>query len=314
MDIIGVIDSAFNFGWDGNLDKISTNSDDNQTKTISIGYSFNKDDIDLVKDAAESQKDSTLTAGQKKEKRKKAADEAVDKNGTKNKSKTDVGASASVEVAFAFKIDICQSQDPNHKGEWYFKDMVLAASAGAGVDVLIQYVTPIGLPIRIAINTKVSGSATFVLERANGKEYYFIDKSAEENKDRDDVMDTSTGKIDIFNFNPKNADRTMDAYGMFNISPSLELGAGAGFDFLNLMVYGSAEFDLNFYTLRDQKNTGDVIFSAYIKMKILFFSKRWDIAKKTLNMFGDASSINDWDGGADYRYDTGSGYPDGCNL
>ena len=304
MDIIGVIDSAFNFGWDGNLDKISTNSDDNQTKTISIGYSFNKDDIDLVKDAAESQKDSTLTAGQKKEKRKKAADEAVDKNGTKNKSKTDVGASASVEVAFAFKIDICQSQDPNHKGEWYFKDMVLAASAGAGVDVLIQYVTPIGLPIRIAINTKVSGSATFVLERANGKEYYFIDKSAEENKDRDDVMDTSTGKIDIFNFNPKNADRTMDAYGMFNISPSLELGAGAGFDFLNLMVYGSAEFDLNFYTLRDQKNTGDVTFSAYIKMKILFFSKRWDIAKKTLNMFGDASSINDWDGGADYRYES----------
>ena len=91
MDIIGVIDSAFNFGWDGNLDKISTNSDDNQTKTISIGYSFSSDDIDLsVKDAAEAQKDPALSADQKKEKRKKAAESAVDKNGTKNKSKAEV--------------------------------------------------------------------------------------------------------------------------------------------------------------------------------------------------------------------------------
>lgn len=308
MDIIGVIDSAFNFGWDGNLDKISTNSDDNQTKTISIGYSFSSDDIDLsVKDAAEAQKDPALSADQKKEKRKKAAESAVDKNGTKNKSKAEVGGSASVEVGFALKIEICQSQNPKHKGEWYFKDMVLAANAAAGVDVLIQYVTPIGVPIRVSIGTKVSGSATFVIEQANGKEYYFIDKSAGENKDRDDAMDTSTGKIDIFNFNPKNADRAMNAYGMFNISPSLDLGAGVGFEFLNLDVHGAAEFDMNFYTLRDQKNTGDVTLSAYIKMKILFFEKKWNIAKKTLNMFGDASSINDWDGGADYRYESLAG-------
>lgn len=155
MDIIGVIDSAFNFGWDGNLDKISTNSDDNQTKTISIGYSFSSDDIDLsVKDAAEAQKDPALSADQKKEKRKKAAESAVDKNGTKNKSKAEVGGSASVEVGFALKIEICQSQNPKHKGEWYFKDMVLAANAAAGVDVLIQYVTPIGVPIRVSIGTK----------------------------------------------------------------------------------------------------------------------------------------------------------------
>lgn len=42
-----------------------------------------------------------------------------------------------------------------------------------------------------------------MIEQANGKEYYFIDKSAGENKDRDDAMDTSTGKIDIFNFNQR---------------------------------------------------------------------------------------------------------------
>lgn len=140
MDIIGVIDSAFNFGWDGNLDKISTNSDDNQTKTISIGYSFSSDDIDLsVKDAAEAQKDPALSADQKKEKRKKAAESAVDKNGTKNQIK-----SGSRRICIGLKSDLhlkLKSVSPrirNIKGNGISKIWCLQANAAAGVEVLIQ--------------------------------------------------------------------------------------------------------------------------------------------------------------------------------
>ena len=43
LEIIGTIDSAFNFGWDGNIDKESDNviiSDDRSTKTLTLGFDF----------------------------------------------------------------------------------------------------------------------------------------------------------------------------------------------------------------------------------------------------------------------------------
>lgn len=43
LEIIGTIDSAFNFGWDGNIDQESDNviiSDDRSTKTLTLGFDF----------------------------------------------------------------------------------------------------------------------------------------------------------------------------------------------------------------------------------------------------------------------------------
>lgn len=187
-----------------------------------------------------------------------------------------MAASAYIEMSFALQIDIAKVTDGEHKGEWYFQDMILAAQAAGGVDVLIQYMTPIGLPIRVGIKAGASGSATFVIEQTLDKREYYLS----------DVMDKDAAKIDLFSFNMKNADRAFDAYGAFNISPYLDLSAGAGFDFLNLMVGGRADFDMNFYTRADQTNDGKVTFSAYIQLKILFFTKKWNLASTEVNLFG----------------------------
>ncbi len=302
IEIIGVIDSAFNFGWDGNVDNIAAANEDGSLKTISVGFQFNTDkefggeddeeseEKEAVKEAAK----NSGTGSEQKKNQKKAADDAIDASGKENKTNVDIGASGSIGMSFGLEINIAKSLDEEHLGEWYFKDMMLAATVDGGVDVSITYMTPIGLPIRVGISTGGSGSATFIIEQNyDKKEYYFSD-----------VMDTEAAKIDLFQFNMNNADRAFDAYGIFTIAPYLDLSAGAGFDFLNLIVGGRADFDMNFYTRSDQTNYGDVTFSAYISLKVLFFQKKWDIASTTVNMFGSASGLNDISGSQDYTYES----------
>lgn len=299
LEVIGTIDSAFQFGWDGNIDDVSTGSEDGNKKTISIGYSFSTDK-DLTEEdekkkgnLKEAARNSGTTSDQKK-KQQKAADDAIDKNGQGNKQTAKLAASASVELSFGLEINICRSQAEGHMGEWYFQDMTLAATAAGGVDATITYVTPIGIPVRVGIATGASGAATFTIDQNYDKEEHYLSQ----------IMDKDAPKIDIFDFNMKNTDRAFDAYGIFCIAPYLDLSAGAGYDFLNLMVGGRADFNMNFYTRSDQTNTGDVKFSAYISLKVLFFTKKWNIANTTVNMFGGASSLEELSGGADYSYES----------
>ena len=98
------------------------------------------------------------------------------------------------------------------------------------------------------------------------------------------------------------ADRAFDAYGIFAVAPYLDLSAGAGFDFLNLMVGGRADFDMNFYTRKDQFDRGDVTFSAYISLKALFFTKTWELASTRVNMFEGARGVNGIADDTDYTY------------
>lgn len=302
IEMVGVIDSAFDFGWDGNIDDIATNSDDDSKKTISLGFQFETDkefggDDDKEEDKKEAIKDAAKNSGTSSEQKaaqKKAADDAIDKSSSENTSKTEVGASAAIAMKFGLEINIAKSEDEEHLGEWYFQDMTLAASVEGGVDVTVTYMTPIGIPVRIGISAGAAGSATFIIEQNyDKKEYYFSD-----------IMDTDAAKIDIFNFNMNNADRAFDAYGIFTVAPYLDLSAGAGFDFLNLMVGGRADFDMNFYTRSDQTNHGNVTFSAYLSLKVLCFTKKWNLASTTVNMFGSASGLSDIAGNADYTYES----------
>lgn len=306
IELIGTIDSSFNFGWDGDLDEMSdyvSTSEGGKVKTIRFGYSFNKDkefpekEKEDAKKKEQAVKDAATNSGTTKEQKaaqKAAADDAVDKNAEGNKSKTNIGGSASVSMSFALEINLVKSEEEEHKGEWYFKDMMLCATVDGGAEVNITYMTPIGIPVKARLMAGGSGAATFIIDQNYDKDEYYISQ----------VLDKDAGKVDLFNFNMKNADRAFDAYGIFNISPYIDVAAGAGFDFLNLMIGGRADFDMNFYTRADQKNTGDVTFSAYIEMKILFFKKKWNIANKTLNMFGDSSSIEELSGNADYTYES----------
>lgn len=299
IEMIGVIDSVFNFGWDGDIDNVAVNSGDSSRKTISIGYSFStekeltEEDKKKKKDVKEAAKGSGTTKEQKK-KQQQAADAALDKSEKGAKQKTEIGATASVEMSFGLEINIRKSEDGAHKGEWYFESMMLAAAAAGGVDVTITYVTPVGIPVRVGVAAGAAGSATMIIDQNYSKDEYYFSQ----------IMDKDASKIDIFSFNMNNADRAFDAYGIFNVAPYLDLSAGSGFDFLNLMVGGRADFDMNFYTRSDQTNTGNVKFSAYISLKVLFLKKKWTLASTTVNMFGESSSLEEMDGGADYTYES----------
>lgn len=194
IEIIGVIDSMFQFGWDGDVDNIAASGEDGSLKTISIGFNFDKDGKWSNKKALKEAAKNAGTGSDQKKKQKQAADDAVDASGKKNKSKLKLGAAAEIDVAFGLEINLAKSQDEEHLGEWYFQDMTLAATVEGGVDVSLSYVTPIGLPIRVALSAGGSGSATFILEQNyDKKEYYFSD-----------VMDMDAAKIDLFRFNMNN--------------------------------------------------------------------------------------------------------------
>lgn len=102
-----------------------------------------------------------------------------------------------------------------------------------------------------------------------------------------------------------NKDRAFDAYGIFTIAPYIDLSAGVGFDFLELSIGGRADFDMNFYTDSGISNTGSVNLSAYVRLKVLFFTKQFNIASHNFSLFGNAvdstgalASL----GEEDYRY------------
>lgn len=294
IEIIGVIDSMFQFGWDGDVDNIAASGEDGSLKTISIGFNFDKDGKWSNKKALKEAAKNAGTGSDQKKKQKQAADDAVDASGKKNKSKLKLGAAAEIDVAFGLEINLAKSQDEEHLGEWYFQDMTLAATVEGGVDVSLSYVTPIGLPIRVALSAGGSGSATFILEQNyDKKEYYFSD-----------VMDMDAAKIDLFRFNMNNGDRAFDGYGIFTVEPYIDLSAGVGFKFLNLMVGGRADFDMNFYTRSDQKNHGDATFSAYISLKVLCFNKRWNFVETKVNMFDGSERLYDISGSQDYTYES----------
>lgn len=306
LEIIGTINSGFNFGWDGDIDKASdmvSTSEDGNTKTISLGFEFNYESDDDDEDEKENEKQKAVkdaaknsgTSKQQKETQQKAANDAVDSGAKKNKSSAKVGASGSVGVSFALGVTMCKSEAPEHLGEWYFKDMMLCVKAEGGVNVKVTYTTPIGIPVIAALSVGASGSATFLIEQNYAKkEYYFSD-----------VLDTEAEKIDLFNFNMNNADRAFNAYGIFTIAPYIDLSAGAGFEFLNLMIGGRADFDMNFYTDTGRQNHGSVNLSAYVKLKILFFEKKFDIASHNMNLFGssvESTGALETLGDEDYRY------------
>lgn len=331
IDLIGTIDSAFGFGWDGDMSdsEYVTESDGGKTRTLSFGFDFeyNTDDEDededdnkgddkeetkpgddkeetkpgndkeetkpdddkkkqdAVKDAAK----NTGNSSEEKKNRQDAANDAVDSSGKKNKSSAEVGVDGEIKLSFAIGMTMCVSDKEGHVGEWYFKDMMLCAKVEGGVDVEIEFVTPIGLPVMIGISVGGSGSATFVLEQNYDKtEYYF---------------DSSDQKIDLFNADMDEADRAFNRYGIFNISPYVDLSAGVGFSFLNLGIGGRADFDMNFYTETGRKHQGDVDLSAYLKLKILFFEKKWTFASTSVNLFGEASAMGRLTE-EDYRYES----------
>lgn len=276
IPIIGKIDSAFNFGWDGDVTDASSPyvtisgqdtpediSDDTTTLSFGFGLGYMKERPSLQTSGSTSDmKDATRSVLKRARDKSKA-----------EKVKGKIAANGYIN--FNFAIGMTMQKSEVELGKWYFKDMTLLIEAGGGGTVAAQFMTPIGIPIMVSCTGEADGAALLAIQQKDNIECYF-----------NNLREEKTGTIDLFKFNTSNPDAPLEAYGEFSISPKITLGAAVGWSMLNVGLKGSADFDFNFYTQADKKNTGNVNLAAYLTLKLLLFDKEFKIISKDLNLYG----------------------------
>jgi hypothetical protein len=183
LQVIGMVSSAFDFGWDGNLDNVNgeigddgefgnysiTETADSKVLNLTLKFSAGDDNIDELKSKSDVKKAAESGTEEERSEAAKAADE-----GTKTESKIAIGYG--VKLSFGLTLTLKKSNDKDHSGEYYFEEFMLVAKAAGEVSASKTYVTPIGIPIVVGGTVAASGCAIVVVERRLGSaEYYMAD-------------------------------------------------------------------------------------------------------------------------------------------
>ena len=334
IEMVGTINSSFNLGWNGDFDKsdaVVTN--ELGDKTITVG--FNKkvieksDERSNIKKAADklAEKDQaiadvnkeinkltkkkTLTSDERDELKKLStkADEAIKAKKTEqenydktvadaqnpNKTHTNVGGGASLEVGFSFALTFGLDKTCN---KYYFKEMILTATISGGGSVTVSFATPVGVTIYLGFAAGGEGSASFVVEerkdQMNPKKYYVSQ-----------LKSGDSGAINVFDCNMNDGERKYDAYGCFKLKPYISISVGAGVlgDMIKVEVKGTAQFDMTFFT-NEQEDCGSVNLSAELTVKVLIISHTWQLASTNINLFGNSGATSLGTEGTTYLYDS----------
>ncbi len=241
VKMIGQINSSFNLGWNGDFDKsdaVVTN--ELGDKTITVG--FNKKVIEKsdqrsnIKKAADklAAKDQAIADVNKKiskltskkslstsekedlKKLSKEADDAIKAKKTEkenydktvadaqnpNKTHTNVGGGASLEVGFSFALTFGLDKTCN---KYYFKEMILTATITGGGSVTVSFATPVGVTIYLGFAAGGEGSASFVVEerkdQISPKKYYVSQlKNGESGEINVSVIHIAIEDIDLTGF------------------------------------------------------------------------------------------------------------------
>ncbi|MDO4299789.1 MAG: S-layer homology domain-containing protein [Clostridia bacterium] len=306
FDLLGSVDTSLGLGLSGKTDKYFTastaveNGMEVEYKTLSFG--FNKDwskegEVgdkdkkadketnteklkDAVKEKAEGNEDATIKTtdsdGNEKEQTvKEAVKDATDTSDNGNKKKTEITKQASLSIAIGLDVIMQKTDDPEHIGEYYLKDILFTVKGAGGFGMEAKIPTPIA--INIVIGFEISGEVNGAIIISKGSQ-------------ADESFFDGNGGIDFGDMTMlKKGDATdptkaFTFYGSLQLVPSITLKAGVELScLLNVTVSGTAKFDMNFDTLGD--SNGNVKFSAYLGIKVLFFKKEWKLAEKTVSMF-----------------------------
>ena len=289
LEVIGTLSSAFDFGWDGNLDDTSGTiggianysiSTAEGKKVLNLGLEFAKDgDVDTggqtkddVKAAAAADVDTPQ--GQQA---KQAAAQSAD-NG-KNTSKSELAVGFSVEFSFGITLTLAASENAEHKGEWYFEEFMIVVNAGGDLSVSKSFITPIGIPVIVGAGVGADGQAIVVVERRLGSpEYYMAD-----------LTSGSGGSVDLINQGQSLSDY-MYVYGDFTVAPRISLSAGVGVDMFNIKLNGKAQFKFMFNTKTDD-GKGNVNLSCWLTIKILFFDIDFNLGSTNVSLFSEGATL-----------------------
>ncbi|MCD7777059.1 MAG: hypothetical protein LUH47_00920, partial [Clostridiales bacterium] len=290
LELVGKVSGAFGFGYSGISDDTFTTETETTDgivkdyQSLSIGFSASwstpdSDVTDIVGNLADavnskiSGKGTTATANAVS-----TAVNATDTSSRGNNSSVELSPYASLAISVGLELVMEKSQTKEHSGEYFFSTFVFIVSGSGGAGTTVQIPTPIY--INVLIGFDVSGEADGVIvvsKNANAGESYFDEEGGIDLGDMALLTDDVNSSTAAFTF-----------YGYLRVAPSITLSAGVGWsDFLALTVSGTADFDLDFDTLGT--SNGDVTLSAYLNVKLLFFSKSWKLDEGTYDLFSTGS-------------------------
>ncbi len=282
LDLFGKVNLVSDIGLAGKVEDYFTRTGNELTMNIGFSKAF-QSTVKTIK------AEDVEKASESPEKQKETTDSAVDKGeNSGNYKKTSVTRNIGFNVACALSVVMELDADINSQyyGEFYFKQMVMMGSMGASYGKKYEYMTPLGIPVFITWTLAGEVSVTYLYTQYDNKKFYF-------NEDK---------PIDLTKSGLNNTDRDFTMIGQYYIRPSITLGAGVGYDLLNVSLNGCAGFALNFTTLG--QGSGAIELSANVRIKILFFTKSWSLGKTSFGLFSYGKMQYAMFGGEDYRYDS----------
>lgn len=292
VQLMGKLDNKYDLGLKvdyKNKLKLSEYRDSNgkkrKIKTVSFGFNdeYTKTFEDNAKDTEEDTEKGNDDVIEEKTKDKNSdelndavEDARPDENsGNQPKTKNSGGGDFHMpyEISLALTLELGQIYDErtglySDDGYHYFSSLVIMATATATYKYEKTYMTPIGIPVTATISAGGGASAAIAFE-ADHKDPYNLKYQLS--------ADNNGGNIEL---NPKN----YDIYSKFMITPTVTLGAAAGYDYLNLEISGTADFDFSFGvpitgTAIHSSGSGGMVISSQLKLKILFVQKKWKLYK-----------------------------------
>lgn len=304
LSMIGKLNNNYDLGLDVNIADVKEEfyTDDSafrrKRKTVIFGF-----DDEYVK---EFKSNSEAT----KNENKKGNDDVLEEE-TGNKERKDVSAKVTDDTAgakdapaksnsgggdlhmpytisLALSIEVGQVYNAgtdkyNGNGYDYFSSLVIMATAKADYKKSNTFMTPVGIPVTVSLSAGGTAVAAIAFE-ADHKDPY-------NDKYKFD------GKADV-SLNPAN----YDTFAKFMLAPTITLSAGSGFDYINLEISGSADFDFQFTQpifgdSTHSAGSGGLIISSKLKLKILFVQKSWTLYKsKHIDLFGYGLGKSDLQG------------------
>ncbi len=229
---------------------------------------------------AKLEKEITAAKKELEDKKKEATDNKKDfddkfKEAQKpQKNKPKFGNSFSMDLGFSFLMTCGYDYDTD---QWYFKNMILTGSLTSDYKFSMNYATPVGVTLGIALTLKLDASASFVVEQRFG---YEDDKNYR-------YYITSGQSLNVLDSDGDDPNRKLDNRGLFSINPSitLTLSAGIAGDLVKVSVSGTAAFNMVFGTKSD--SAGSCTLSASISITALIFTFSKDLTNKTFQLWGE---------------------------
>lgn len=328
VKVIGVVDSVFSMGWNGDFDDTMgdnvTNDEENGDKIITVGFNKelinNSDSRSTIEKAADSlAKKEQAVADANKELAQMSKKLAKKDSVTEDEQKEYQELISQVEKA---------TKDNNREKEEYNKTVKnvqnsqkttpsLASSANLevgfsfmmtfGKDEKNQYyfksmiltgsVTG-GGSVTVKFSTPIGISINLGLAAGGDGTASFV---VQERQDQlhpkkyyiQDIQENGSGEINVFDCNMNDANRKFDGYGSFTLNPYIQLSVGAGVlgDLIEVSISGAARFNMQFFTVEGE-NSGSVTLDSQLSVKVLMISHSWTLASTDIDLFGNSGAAS----------------------